>query len=102
MPYRPKQHKPQSVAARRATAAQRGYGYRWRKYSQRYLRSHPLCVHCSRKGSIVVARQVDHIEPVSGPDDPLFWVSSNHQPLCHSCHSEKTARDKAGGKTRAR
>jgi 5-methylcytosine-specific restriction protein A len=37
------------------------------------------------------ATDVDHIRRVSGADDPLFWDASNHQPVCHSCHSRKTA-----------
>jgi 5-methylcytosine-specific restriction endonuclease McrA len=28
---------------------------------------------------------------VTGPDDPLFWMPSNHQPICNSCHRFKTA-----------
>lgn len=34
---------------------------------------------------------IDHIIPVSGPNDPLFWQRSNHQPLIHGHHSRKTA-----------
>jgi 5-methylcytosine-specific restriction protein A len=26
----------------------------------------------------------------------LFWDSSNWQPLCHECHSSKTAREDGG------
>lgn len=37
-----------------------------------------------------MATEVDHITPVSGPDDPLFWDDKNHQGLTHSCHSRKT------------
>ncbi len=28
---------------------------------------------------------------VDGPRDPRFWDPGNHQPLCKSCHSHKTA-----------
>jgi len=39
---------------------------------------------------LTLATQVDHIQPVLGPSDPLFWEHTNHQPLCHSHHSQKT------------
>jgi 5-methylcytosine-specific restriction protein A len=26
----------------------------------------------------------------------LFWDQSNWQPLCHTCHSKKTAREDGG------
>lgn len=71
----------------RGTSAQRGYGYRWQQLRARYLRAHPLCVACRRKGSVVAATDVDHIRPRSdgGSDD-----DSNLQALCHACHSAKT------------
>ena len=34
---------------------------------------------------------VDHIQAVYGPSDPLFWRHSNHQALIHDHHSHKTA-----------
>lgn len=45
------------------------------------------------RGKLTEAKHVDHILPVSGRDDPLFWDVSNHQPLCHACHSQKTAKE---------
>jgi 5-methylcytosine-specific restriction protein A len=35
---------------------------------------------------------VDHIIPHKGDKD-LFWDSNNWQPLCKTCHDEKTARE---------
>jgi 5-methylcytosine-specific restriction protein A len=61
-----------------------------------YLAEHPLCVECEREGRAEAATDVDHIVPVTGPDDPLFWEESNHAALCHSCHSRKTARENRG------
>ncbi|MFR3634507.1 MAG: HNH endonuclease [Sutterella sp.] len=29
-------------------------------------------------------------------DMALFWDQSNWQPLCHTCHSKKTAREDGG------
>ena len=74
----------------RPSAAARGYGHKWQKYARRFLENHPLCARCAARDVVTVARCVDHITPVTGPDDPSFWKKSNHQPLCFSCHSIKT------------
>jgi len=80
----------------RGTAAQRGYDSRWNVYSRSYRKRNPLCVECLKKGDTVPSKHTDHIIPVSGPDDPLFWDPNNHQALCHSCHSRKTAKEDGG------
>ena len=77
----------------RGTAKQRGYSARWAQYSKLYRIEHPLCVVCEAQGRVTVSQHVDHIKPVTGPDDPLFWEPSNHQALCQSCHSIKTAKE---------
>ena len=76
-----------AVDRNRASAAQRGYGAGWREYRRVYLVTYPDCAICGEK-----ATDVDHIRPVTGRDDPAFWNQSNHQALCHSCHSRKTAK----------
>ncbi|MDA8123447.1 MAG: HNH endonuclease signature motif containing protein [Deltaproteobacteria bacterium] len=68
----------------------RGYDSRWANYRASYLRQHPLCVRCQRP-----ATMVDHIIPVTGPDDPLFWPETNHQSLCRDDHAAKTAEDRS-------
>lgn len=73
----------------RGTASQRGYGSRWARYARIYKRANPLCRACEAQGIVTPAYVVDHIEPVTGPDDPLFWEPSNHQGLCERCHSIK-------------
>lgn len=87
--------------AGRPTAAARGYDHRWRAYVAAYL-SEPanfLCACGCGRGAEVV----DHIKPVSGPADPLFWTPSNHQPLTRACHSRKTATEDGGfGNRKAR
>ena len=60
--------------------------YKWRKYSKSYLLKNPRCVKCGRPST-----EVDHIIPII--DGGSFWDASNHQALCHSCHSIKTAED---------
>jgi 5-methylcytosine-specific restriction protein A len=78
---------------RRGTSTERGYDGRWAKYRIGYLKEHPLCVECEKNGKYVPAKDIDHIIPVNGQDDPLFWEPTNHQGLCHRHHGEKTARE---------
>ena len=82
-------------ADRRASAASRGYGRAWRRVSKAYLADHPWCVECRRRGRRALATEVDHITPHKG-DPGLFWDKENWQPLCHSCHSAKTAKEDGG------
>ena len=93
MPQRPPKYRPPGPVRKtdfRPTSSQRGYDARWRRARLRFLKANPLCVHCLRKNRSVVANQVDHIDAVTGPDDPKFWDITNWQPLCDSCHSRKT------------
>jgi len=60
----------------------------WRKLRAAVLADEPLCRMCAARGITEPATDVDHI---SG--DPSDNSRSNLQPLCHSCHSIKTARD---------
>ena len=76
----------------RPSAARRGYGHRWRKLRRMILANDPVCsdpggIHAAR-GEVVVATDVDHIIPKrhGGGDG-----RDNLQPLCHQCHSRKTA-----------
>ncbi|MBT0626071.1 HNH endonuclease [Pseudomonas fluorescens] len=79
----------------RETSAQRGYSYKWQQARKAYLAKYPLCVECERQGLVVAANHVDHIRPHKG-DWTIFWDSSNWQPLCHPCHSRKTAAEDGG------
>ncbi|MDD2729735.1 HNH endonuclease [Malikia sp.] len=51
------------------------------------LSREPLCRHCAARGLVVPATDVDHM---NGADDNRL---ESLQPLCHECHSRKTARD---------
>ena len=80
---------------RRGSSSARGYGSRWQAYRRAFLLEHPLCeceLHQGRDDA-PCATDVDHIRPVTGPDDAGFWDRSNHQALAHACHSRKTARE---------
>lgn len=60
----------------------------WQRLRASVLAGEPLCRDCAARGIVTEATDVDH---VSG--DPSDNSSENLQPLCHSCHSRKTARD---------
>lgn len=112
MPTRPTRYRPAAIPCsiprslasakdydrRRGTSTARGYSWRWQRYAIAFKREHPFC---ATPGCTRPARHVDHIQPVTGPGDPLFWEPANHQPLCHSCHSRKTATvDRHAGRRR--
>ncbi|MEG0936266.1 MAG: HNH endonuclease signature motif containing protein [Clostridia bacterium] len=75
----------------RGGANERGYDSRWRKARTLYLRKHPLCAECRRNGVLTPATVVDHIVPHRG-DERLFWDEANWQPLCKTCHDQKTGK----------
>ena len=75
---------------RRPKTAARGYdSKRWRKLRQMVLNNEPLCRTCQEQGLLVPATEVDHID---GDVRNMSW--DNLQPLCKSCHSRKTARER--------
>ena len=82
--------------APRGTAAQRGYGYRWRRFRARYLRQHPHCLHCQGEGRQVDAVDLDHVTPVQGKSDPNFFRTDNVQGLCKRHHAAKHPRGYRG------
>lgn len=79
----------------RGSSYERGYNSEWRAYRVWYLQEHPICVECKRAGILEASTVVDHIIPHKG-DQELFWRPSNHQALCTSCHSRKTAKEDGG------
>jgi len=80
----------------RKSSSQRGYGYKWQKAREGYLKNHPLCVDHEARGQVVAATVVDHIVPHRG-DMTLFWDKSNWQSLCSHCHdSHKQRLEKSG------
>ena len=100
MPKRPKQHKPEgwkpydraALDQRRGSAGERGYGWTWQKFRDRFLKDHPLCVYCMNEGRPVQATVVDHIAPHRG-DMELFWKQGNHQSLCATHHNSIKQRE---------
>ena len=96
--------KVQAYDRQRGTASERGYGARWKKYRDWFLEQWPLCgdrpsgdptgdSECLRQRLPVPAKVVDHIVPVTGPDDPTFYRPEGHQALCERCHNIKRQRE---------
>lgn len=69
----------------------------WQSLRARVLRSHPLCVMCEAQGKVTPAKLVDHIVPVVVAPDRMF-DETNLQPLCQSCHNQKTADERRGSR----
>lgn len=85
-----RRHSQREHDARRGTSAQRGYDARWRKLREAQLSREPLCARCREEGWVVAATDVDHIVPRRQGGSDSF---DNFESLCHSHHSEKTARE---------
>ena len=91
---------------RRGSAASQGYGARWRHYRAWYLTEYPCCGDradgaprtrdsiCQAIGRLRRAIVVDHVRPVTGPEDPSFFNEKAHQALCASCHNAKRQRER--------
>lgn len=60
----------------------------WQRLRASVLAGEPLCRMCQARGLVVPATDVDH---ASG--DPSDNSRENLTPLCHECHSRKTASD---------
>lgn len=86
---------PGSWRADKSSSTQRGYGYRWQRAREGYLRQHPLCVMCESEGRVTAATVVDHVIPHRG-DKALFWDRTNWQSLCAAHHSGEKQRMESG------
>lgn len=62
-------------------------GAAWQKLRAAVLMGESLCRHCAAIGLTVPATDVDHM---NGADDNRL---ESLQPLCHECHSRKTAKE---------
>lgn len=74
------------------TAAQRGYGHKWKKIRKSALvRDGYLCQECLKSNIITPATDVDHIlNKKRGGTDAL----DNLQSLCNPCHIKKTVEER--------
>lgn len=57
---------------------------RWRSFAARFLREHPLCANCRRRGRVTPATVVHHLVPHRG-DLHRFW-SGPFEAACKACH----------------
>jgi 5-methylcytosine-specific restriction endonuclease McrA len=95
----------QTADERRESSSSRGYNQAWADYAAALRMEHVFCELCLEAcgietpiaGQIKLASGrmrsqgvVDHIAPVHGADDPLFWVSENHWCLCQECDAFKS------------
>lgn len=99
MPKKPKKIVRSWVPQRKAFAREKDNSefynsWPWRKFSKRYKESHPLCVECEKKDLVVLAKVVDHINPINNGGEKLS--EDNVQGLCESCHNRKSANESRG------
>lgn len=88
----------------RESTSAKGYGRKWQRFRQRVYRARARsgavkCGICS----LVFGNEsphADHIIPVKGEGDPLFYDESNIQFLHAKCHGLKTKGDVRQGLTR--
>jgi hypothetical protein len=79
---------------------------RWLWARDAFLAEHPLCAPCERRGLIVPASVVDHVDGHQHPDwRACFWDQSRWQACCIDCHAAKSAAElaewrRAGGAAR--
>lgn len=81
--------------SRRGTAAERGYGHKWRVAREAWLKrtENHFCFYCEQLSPPrkTIANIIDHYVPHRG-DQKLFWDRKNWRPACKRCHDQKTAR----------
>ena len=64
----------------------------WQRLRKAILSKNPLCVNCNKVGINEKATDVDHI--ISIRNGGRKYHVDNLQPLCHRCHSSKTAKER--------
>lgn len=85
----------QTMSTPTKSSRERGYSWKWEKARKRFLFEHPTCAMCRTDGRLTAAGVVDHIVPHKG-DQALFWLESNWQSLCRTCHNSRKQRQEHG------
>lgn len=80
---------------RRRSRIARGYDKHWLKIVKRKKVANPLCEECERRGRVTKMKQVHHIVPFLGIDDPKRLDWDNLESLCIPCHAMKTGRSES-------
>ena len=68
----------------RDPTVRRRYGRAWKRIRDSYVKTHPFCEECYKKGILVPVEEVHHIVPLS---EGGTHARSNLISLCKSCHS---------------
>jgi hypothetical protein len=69
---------------------------RWLRRRLAFLRDHPLCVECERRGLVVAAVVVDHRDGHRHTQwRDRFWDEARWQALCIDCHNVKSAKEQS-------
>ena len=66
----------------------------YRPYRLSYIKEHPLCEDCLKKGITKVAEEVHHITPILTAKDPIDMIAlatdtNNMIALCKECHKKR-------------
>jgi len=64
----------------------------WKAMRAAQLASHPWCTECDKRNALVMATEVDHIQPHEG-NPQSFFDATNLQSLCKPHHSNKTSKE---------
>lgn len=67
----------------RDPAVRRRYGRAWKRIRDSYVKTHPFCEECLKKGIAVPVDEVHHIIPLA---EGGTHERSNLKSLCKSCH----------------
>jgi hypothetical protein len=68
---------------------------RWRKLRQQQLSDHPLCNRHLKRGRVVKASTVHHVEPHRGDEAKFF--SGPFESLCDECHNRDAQQQEVRG-----
>lgn len=63
---------------------------RWKNFRKHYLEQHPLCEDCLVMSKTTTATELHHITRLSVQREAAL-DEENIKPLCHDCHSKRTA-----------
>ena len=89
----PSSHVPKRVYQHQYRNGKHVYStYQWKKVRKLYAASQPLCEHCLRFDIVTPLAVVDHIKEIS--DGGELYDFKNLMSLCHTCHNQKTAKEK--------
>lgn len=89
----PTTHVPKKIYAHHSHEGKHIYSsYRWKKLRKQYAESQPLCEHCLKFDIVTPLAVVDHVKEIQHGGEP--YDINNLQSLCHSCHNQKTAKER--------